>query len=482
MKNLKFRWIKQASLYGIASILNKAAGIILLPLYSLYIQKEEFGILEIVVITNTLFLLVFQGGIGSAIMRTSALRQEFHHKNIVSTSTWFMLFMGLMGGNILFWGAEFFASLLLADAQYEKLIQLSAFLLLPNLLIAVITAHLRIKEKALTFLLLQSLGFFIEILAIIVFLKLLRLGLEGILLALVLKSWAVAIIGIYLMRQQIRLIFSLRIFLALLRFGSPLVISGIMFYILNMSDRYFLRVWSTFGNLGIYSIGYKLGLIVALLVNAMQMAWPPVMYRIARESKSRDEFKKLTLAYLAVISTFVALISLFAPELLWILTAGKFTEAAIIVPPIALAYLFQGLFYMTNIGLNVTGRTEFEPVVVGLATLTNIGFNILLIPRYDILGAAIATTISYAVLAVSAERTSQYFFPTPQNYRLMGGILALIMAISGASYFFYFEINLLRFAVKLVILFLFSSLLARLANIQIKKKFLTLLATNAKKN
>ncbi len=482
MKNHNLYWIKQASLYGIASIFNKAASILLLPLYSLYIQKAEFGILEIIVITNTLFLLVFQSGVGSAIMRTSALRQEFPHPQIISTSIWFMFFMGAIGWAILFWWAGFWATWLLTDIQYINLIQLSAFLLLPNLLLAVITAHYRIQEKALAFLWLQLFGFVVEIVAIVVFLKFLRFGLKGIVLASLIKSSCLAIVGLLAMRRHIQPFFSLRIFRALVRFGSPLVVSGIMFYILNMSDRYFLRIWSTFGQLGIYSIGYKLGLIVALLVNALQMAWPPLMYRIARESEQKEEFKNLTLVYLSLIATVAAGISLFAPELLWLLTAGKYMEAAIIVPPIAMAYLFQGLFYVTNIGLNVTGRTEFEPIIVGIATLTNIVLNVLLIPRYDILGAAIATTISYALLAILAERASQRFFPTPQNYKALIGMTALITSVAGISYFLYAEISPFQFMNKVLILLVSIYAFLRMSRIQILKNLQQLRLIHAKKN
>ena len=57
------------------------------------------------------------------------------------------------------------------------------------------------------------------------------------------------------------------------------------------------------------------------------------------------------------------------------------------------------MYLLTSIGLNITKRTEFYPIATGLAAVTSVGVNLALVPRYGATGAAIANTLSYAVLA-----------------------------------------------------------------------------------
>jgi len=71
----------------------------------------------------------------------------------------------------------------------------------------------------------------------------------------------------------------------------------------------------------------------------------------------------------------------------------------------------QGIYLLTSIGLNITKRTQYYPVATIAAAATNIGLNLLLIPRFGIVGAAWANGAAYAVQAALGLRLSQRFYP-----------------------------------------------------------------------
>src|SRR6516164_7098013 len=95
------------------------------------------------------------------------------------------------------------------------------------------------------------------------------------------------------------------------------------------------------------------------------------------------------------------------------MTAADFHSAYRVVPLIALAYVFQGLTYHFQTGILIEKKTFYMGIMGGMAALTNVALNFLLIPRYKGMGAAWATTVSFIVLALLAYSFSQRTYPVP---------------------------------------------------------------------
>jgi O-antigen/teichoic acid export membrane protein len=111
----------------------------------------------------------------------------------------------------------------------------------------------------------------------------------------------------------------------------------------------------------------------------------------------------------------------------------NYVAAYQVVPWIALGVLFQGVYLLTSIGLNITKHTAYYPVATAIAAATSIGSNLLLVPRFGMLGAAYANALAYFVLAAVAMSFSQRFYPISYERRrltLIGlaGALAVLTA------------------------------------------------------
>ena len=74
-------------------------------------------------------------------------------------------------------------------------------------------------------------------------------------------------------------------------------------------------------------------------------------------------------------------------------------------------------------------KTYFVSFATFTAALLNIGLNILLIPRYEMIGAAIATIISFAYSFVIIYYFSQKYFPISYDYIRIGKTCALALGI-----------------------------------------------------
>ena len=55
--------------------------------------------------------------------------------------------------------------------------------------------------------------------------------------------------------------------------------------------------------------------------------------------------------------------------------------------------------------------------MTGFGAAVNIGLNVLLIPRYGMVGAAIATLVAYVALLLGMTLYSQRVYPVPYQWR-----------------------------------------------------------------
>jgi O-antigen/teichoic acid export membrane protein len=131
-----------------------------------------------------------------------------------------------------------------------------------------------------------------------------------------------------------------------------------------------------------------------------------------------------------VLVLLTALLSATARDLLDLMTKGLFIEAAPVVAWTALAVLFQGVYLLTSIGLNLTKQTRYYPVSTMSAAAANVALNFVLIPQFGLIGAAWANTAAYALQALLAFMFSQRFYPMTYEY----GRLARIAVVGAVAY------------------------------------------------
>ena len=61
----------------------------------------------------------------------------------------------------------------------------------------------------------------------------------------------------------------------MMKFGLPLLPSGVFAMMMELADRYILKLMTDLYTVGIYSSGYMLGMLMMLIVMGFNMAWQP---------------------------------------------------------------------------------------------------------------------------------------------------------------------------------------------------------------
>jgi len=450
------RLFKHSAFYGLANLLNKAFAIVLLPIYTRFLTLSEYGILEILLVTSSFVLLILQLGMGSALFRMIIYKKSSNRKEIVSTSFYFLIFSSILIVAILCLVSKDISLLIFESVEYANILTFVFIFTLFRAIIIIPEAVLRIDEKSHVFTILATSNFLIGLILNIIYVVIFKKGIYGIVLANLINSGIFVFIYISFIIKDLGLVFRIKELKEMLSFGLPLVPAAIASLILTMSDRYFLEHYSSFDEVGLYSVGYRLGMLISLFVGAFQMAWPAVMFSIAKEENAKATFSRL-LTYFLLFLIFIGMaLSIFAREMLITVTTESFVQGYKIVPLIVISYIFYGIYFYTAIGIQIKKKTIYMPIIIGIASLINLFLNYLLIPDYGMMGAAIATTICYALLGITSCLVSLRFYWIDYDYRRILKIITISVCIVILGFYINkFEFTFLTVILKLLLMLIF---------------------------
>lgn len=181
----------------------------------------------------------------------------------------------------------------------------------------------------------------------------------------------------------------------------PTLPGSLSYWIVDSSDRYLIGILLGVASVGYYSPGYTLGSIVSMLATPITSILTASLSKSYNENKE-DEIKNLleySIKYFLVIGIPAVIgLSVLSKPLLTILSTTEIaTNGYMITPFVAVGFLLLGL---NNIIVNVIileNKTKIIGITWIIAGLLNFLLNILFIPIYGLIGAALSTVIAYVI-------------------------------------------------------------------------------------
>jgi len=220
---------------------------------------------------------------------------------------------------------------------------------------------------------------------------------------------------------------------AMLLYGMPLMMLESLGLIMRLSDRYIIQAVLGENALGMYSASYNLASYLDLiLLAAMAQALKPYymqLWETEGVEKTRSFLSDGMHSYWVVGIPLITLFSLVSPHLLNFLASDKYAPGTIIIPFIAFSFLLEGAMNFLAAGLYIEKNTKTLMFWGIVATVLNLGLNLLAIPVYGILGAAVVTIISYLVFVLGVTFRSFKFlsFAISARVPLIATLMSLIV-------------------------------------------------------
>ncbi len=426
---------KETAIYGLSTVAGRLFNFLIVPLYANALRPEENGAIANIYAYIAFANVVYGIGMEQAFMRFYS-RPEIGDKRQIFTLP-FLVVCGtsLVFSFLLWFGASAVAPAIGLAESSSHFIRYASGILFFDAVAIVPFALLRMEQQAKTFALLKLLNIIVNLSLNIVLIVVLRWGIEGVFAANLIASLCTA--AMLWPRITANLDFSLPAGLLrqLVRFGLPLVPAGFAGIALQVIDRPLVKAFTGDAALGIYQLNYRLGIFMMLVVGMFDYAWRPFFLKHAGSAEAKSLFARVFTLLVLGLSSVLVVVSLFIGDLVRVKILGRqffppvYWSGLEIVPWVLLAYVFTGMYTSFVVGVYLERQTKYIPLISGIAALLNVIANIVLLPRFGILGAAWATTLAYAVMALAMFRVSQRYYPIAYEWQKIFRITLAVAAV-----------------------------------------------------
>ncbi len=409
--------------YTAASIISKLIAVALLPLYTRFLTPSDYGAAEIMFGAVVAASIVIRLGVIEALLRFYYRPDEVPDR-VVATSFATLFWAGSIVAIVLMPFAGPISDLLLGEPDAAL-----ARVAIAGLWVLTLSEYLltifRLDERARAFFVVTMLSVLVTIPVTVVLVAVLEMGAIGLLIGSY-GTGTVVITGLIVYhRRRLSLIPDWPLLKRMMRFGLPTMPAELSLYSLSFIDRILIARMLGLTEAGLYSLAIKVAQSVNVLVRGFQLAFPPLAYSIVDDDEARRAYSAVVTWFVAIMALVVTGIWLVAPWIIRIFAAPEFFGAHEAVGPVAAGTALYALYMVLLVVLGRTGRTEFNFPATVAGVVVNIGLNVLLLPIWGIVGAAVSLCVSYMVVVGLMYVFTQRLFPVPYEW---GRLLRILIA------------------------------------------------------
>ncbi len=427
----KFRSLLGNTLiYGLGNYGIKVIGFLLIPLYTRFLTPDDYGVMALVsMYTQVMFVLMNLGQSFSLFRFYYDHDSDTARERVVAAAMWIVFLFALPLAAVPLLYSEPLAELVLGDRALWFLMAIGTGTVLCKVLLRMPFSLLRAGDQARRYATWSITRNGLTTLLAVVLVAGVHLGATGVVLSQFLGELIMCVLLTGVTFRMLRAGFHWSDIKAQLLYGLPMIPSGAAAFALDLVDRWFLKHYYSVAEVGVYSLGYRLGEILTFAVTAFQLSWPQFLFANRKQPDAPELYAHMTSYYTALIFFLWLGLSVAAPELLRLMATPAYYAAASVIPVIGFALALDGLTFMVNIGVLFTKKTVLRTIAITAAATVNIALNFLLIPTYGMMGAAWATLAGFLVQLTLTLVLSLREYPVPYRYGRLATIVGAALAI-----------------------------------------------------
>ena len=389
--------LKNTLIFALGNFGSKLITFLLVPLYTNTLSTSGYGVLDIINAIIMIGVPIVTLNISEAVMRF-LLDKNSDKEKILGICCNFSLLAVVLS--------------FLLYPIFNLFQEISSYSLLLSIYILVTAVsgislcYIRGIEKLLIFSIISIIKTLIIGIASIIFLVVFKLGINGYLLAYIIAEIATILICIFFGIKDYKIRLSRpdkKLIKQMVKFSIFLIPNALMWWIINSMDRFMIvPFFGTEAN-GIYAVSAKIPTILVTITSIFNQAW---MYSAIKEEKDKDikNNSDYTSNIYSVLFKFITLSStlliIILKPLLRIYVGKEFFSAWIYTPPLLVGSVFLtlGTFLSNEYTVHKDSKGFLRSASVG--AIVNLVLNFILMPIMGVLGAAIATCISYIIVFI----------------------------------------------------------------------------------
>lgn len=233
---------------------------------------------------------------------------------------------------------------------------------------------------------------------------------------------------VYISREffSFRWLFDKTLWAEVIRYSLPLIIVGLGGMVNEMLSRLiFTKVYPyppeiTQSELGIFGANYKLAVLITVFIQAFRMGAEPFFFNQSRSDDARHTYARVMKFFVMLLGAVFLVVSLFLDFWILLITQGpdkSYGQGMHIVPVLAMATVFLGIYYNLTIWYKLTNRNMTGAWITLAGALITVGLNIWWIPQFSYTGSSWATFVCYAFMMIVSYALGQKYYPVPYDVK-----------------------------------------------------------------
>jgi len=465
--------LSHTAIYGVGIMLNKFLSFLLIPVYTYFFSPADLGLYNLIQSLWLFIILIYVYGMETSFIRffidakEDKVKTEIYSTSlllITLTSLIFSVIIYLLAGTV----SNFIGFENIEKGKY--LIKILSVLLFFDTISRFPLLLLRAELKAKTYFILTVSSLIINLVFNVVFIIIFKFNVEAILYSYIISVIFTLFVGLIITKKFFTFKFSFKEAKELVIYGNKFIYFGLFLLLIDVSDRFFLKYYFDESIVGIYSANYRLGTVMSLAIAAFRFSWTPYFLNLSENPENKKIISN-TFTYFIFAGLFLFLFFVFFTEPVVKFTFGgyslldpKYYSGLVIIPIILLSYFFSGLFANLNVVPFYTNKTSILFYISLEGLIINVLLNIILIPKFEMLGAAYSTLVTYAIMFLHIYFVSQKLYHIKYEWRSISILSASALILLSAFYYtkYYLSLNsnlkILVYFVLLIVFILISNL------------------------
>lgn len=252
----------------------------------------------------------------------------------------------------------------------------------------------------------------------------------------------------------------------MLRYSFPLVILGITGIMNQTVDKIlypiiFENEKEGLAQLGIYSAGAKIAVIMTMFTQAYRFAFEPFIFAKNKANDDKKMYAK-AMTYFVLLSLFMFLTVTFYLDILKYFIGSGFFAGIVVVPLVLIGEMFFGIYFNLSLWFKLTDKTIYGAFFSIVGCIIIVSMNVFLVPIYGFIASAWANLACYFAMSMLSYLIGRKYYPIAYELKKLLGYFIFALLLYYVGTYFTIDLLALRLLYRSLLLLLFVVVVVKL--------------------
>ncbi len=423
-------FFKDFCLYGVVGLLGKIAAVLLLPVYTNILTREDYGAMTLIFACNGVIDLVSNLNIHSGIAR-DYYEEGVDRKSLVSTGFYSILLLSFfILANMMLTRHFWINSVLSLDSCYSAAFVIMLVSVPASSLQSYFAILTRFKKKALLFSVGALLGLVIRFGVAIYCVVVLRSGIVGVFLGELLAGLFCTIFYILVNKEFIAFTFDWKYIKRALLFSLPTLPAILAGWLDTSVGQILIGKSISLTDLGVYSLAISVTSVFTFISTAFQNVWYPFLYENYKQEGFSIQIRRVFIIFVVTLSLISIFLSLFSREIVLLLSNSAYLGATKYITLLSIPMLLYLIFPFGGSGISIARDTKHIGVAYVIGSVVNLSVLFFVIGELGVIAVplclALSRVTSYFYLCYQSNKYIKFNLP---NSLILAFSLAMVALV-----------------------------------------------------